>query len=152
MADNEVFEVSRRLRTILGWFFAVLGLSSLGLLFVEWSPRLLIAALVLPAIGAQLVLSARNVKEIIVDEHSITFLPVGAEFSFSEAEKMHVPGWADRFDTPPDALGSIVLETRTERIRYVPGAILQLHNRCRLNLYGCDGNRMLRELRRRISE
>ncbi|MEP3333715.1 hypothetical protein [Sedimentitalea sp.] len=152
MANQEVFQASRRLTMVTGLLLAVLGSLGFGLLFFEWSTRLLIAAIGLLALGALLLLSARNVSRIIVDDQSIKFLPVGAEFHFSEMQRMHVPSWADRLDTPPNALGSLTIDTNTEKFRFVPGAIIQWRNRCKLNFQGCDGNRMLSVLRRHVPE
>lgn len=152
MITEESFEVSRGLTNILGWFFIFLGFCGITFLFLERSPRLFLPALLMFVFGYQMLLSSRNVKKIIVDECSIRFLPIGEEFRFSEAKKLYVPSWADRFDTPPNVLGALTIETSTTKARYVPGAILHWKNRCRLSFYGCDGNRMLATLRQYVEE
>lgn len=145
-------DVSRRLPKAFGWFLIFLSVVSVFAFGSDEIPILLLSIFFLTVFGVQCILSARNVEKIIVGKSSLTFLPVGAELSYSEIERVIVPSWADRFDTPPDALGALVFETNTERVRYVPGAILQWKNGCRINCSGSDGNKMLAAIRKHIAE
>ena len=151
VADNEVFLVSRKITGRLGWALVFAGSVCLLLFLSDLSIAPLIASLVLIALGVKQILSSRNVNKIVVGNSSITFLPVGAELHFSEIERMIVPVWADRADTPPNALSLLVFHTNTETLRYVPGALAQWKHRARINFHGCDGTRMLKALRGRVS-
>lgn len=152
MANKETIEVSRKLMNAVGWTCVLFGLFGLGFVFAAPSASALIGALIVLLFGALFVLSARNVKRIVVDQDSIQFLPVGEKLAFSEIERMVVPDWADRIDTPPNAVGFVTFETNTNKARYVPGAILQWNGRCRVNFVGSDGNRMVATLRKHLPE
>jgi len=152
VTEDVVIVVSRRIRRILGWSLIFIGIAGAVVFFSEGSPKLLFAAFVLLSLGVHCIISSRTVNKIVVGNSSIKFLPVGAELHFSEIERMFVPGWADRFDTPPSALATLTFETNTDKTRYVPGAILQWKNRCQINFHGGDGNKMLKALRRHIPE
>ena len=152
---EHVFPVRRRLLSLLGWFMVSLGAFTL-LVVGLWTQALsrgdFLASLVAVLFGVFCIRSVRNVREIKVDDQRIRFLPVAADLHFSEIERIEVPGWADRHDTPPNTIGSIALDTNTTRTRLVPGAIAQWNNGCRIYTYGCDADRLLSLLRQYIPD
>lgn len=152
MADNETIAVSRRFMGSLGWVSLLMGAASSGIFFSEPSGRALFSSIILLVIGLQFVLSARNVRQIVIDKNAMTFLPVGAQLCFSDIDRMIIPDWADRFDTPPNAVGSVTFETNTATTRYVPGAILQWKGGCRINFAGSDGIQVVAALRKHHHE
>lgn len=152
LPEGIVIEVSRKITNALGWFLIFLGAVSIIALISEGSPSYILGTFFLPTFGFLCVLSARNVKKIVVGKDAMKFFPVGAELRYSEIERMIVPSWADRFDTPPSALSFLTFVTNTENVRYVPGAILQGKHSARINFHGSDGNEVLAALRERVPE
>lgn len=157
MADEteHIFPVRRRLVSALGWFMACSGAISL-LVFGLWIQNLshweVLKSLIAVMIGVYLIRTVWNVSEIRVDDQRVRFLPVGTELLFSEIKQIEVPGWADRSDAPRNIIGSIVMVTKTNTTRLVPGAIVQWKNGCRIYTYGCDSDRLLSLLRQRLPE
>ena len=122
------------------------------LLLAEPSARHFFVGAALIAWGWYLIRAARNVREIIINDRSIRFLPVDVELEFSEVVRLHVPSWADRWDNPPGLLRILQMETNTERFRWVPGAIMQGKYMCRISVNVGDDKRLLSTLRKYLPE
>ncbi len=152
---EHVFPVRQRLVSLLGWSAISLGAFTplvVGLTTQNLSPGDLLTSLMAVLVGLFCIRAVWNVREIRVDNQRIRFLPIGTELSFSEIEKIEVPGWADRHDNPPNSIGRIAMDTNTNTSRLVPGAIAQWKNGCQIYTYGCDSDRLLSLLRQRIPE
>jgi hypothetical protein len=143
--NGHVFPVRRRAMAGLGWFFVVIGAGT-GIVLItaqHIDATIIMATLAAPILGAFFILSARNVREIRIDDHHIRFLPVGASLSLNEVAGIKPPA---RGDAP----AYIALDTKIKRSRYVPGAILQWDGGCKLNIVGSNGDAVLSALRQRI--
>ena len=151
-APTETLSVDRRWPRLLGWVF--FGMAIPGLLTALFDPSfaLALSALAALAFAWTFLQGARNVTEIVVTPDRIRFLPVGADLSFAEVTRMKVPSWADRWDTPHTALVSLELETTTDTLRWVPGAILQWNRGRRINIGGSEALHLLAALRRHLPE
>lgn len=152
---KEVFPVFRTGRKSLGYVLGLLTLLGLVAHVLQSEPatlKMAFSLLGLALASVILVKSARNVRQIRVETRAIRFLPVGVELQFTDIDSMRVPSWADRHDTPPNALGRIEITLKTEQCRYVPGAVLLWGNKGQLNISGSDGNAVLRALRQKLRE
>ena len=151
-AVEEVFPVRRQLLHGIALCIIAVGiLGGIASLFdgETWTAG---AALMCVGFGAYWRLAVRNVREIRVDQQAILFLPVGFELSFKDIESLEVPGWADRHDNPPNLHTQLVLKTRSTSWRLVPGAAAQVDRTCRLDIRGCETDRLFELVRSRVPE
>lgn len=151
-ALHEEFQVKTRLRALLGWALIFLGALGLIILTIDFSPKMLFINLIIVAIGIYFIRATRNVTKIVVSNRTIKFLPVGAKISFSEVERLEVPSWADRWDTPAGSVGSLRLKMKADKVCWVPGAFVQGDGFCRINTSVHDDQRLISTLRKYLAE
>ncbi|MFU1478792.1 hypothetical protein ACM25N_14240 [Roseovarius sp. C7] len=141
------FPVKRRVMVVLGAFLIVIAAASLLLMTLSsdviTDRPLILAAPVLGLYGASLILAFRNVREIRVTDQQIQFLPVGEILALDEI--VTIP-----LQAPDSAPAKIRLVLRSDRRRYVPGALRQWGHACALNTVGCDSNALLAALKARL--
>ena len=140
---GHVFPVKRRAMAGLGWFFALLPVAG-ALVPAQTMGFTEIACFLLsPAIALFLLISARNVREIRIDDHQISFLPVGASLRFNAVSAIRQPASG----IPPS---HIDLSMKAAPNRYIPGTLLQWNGLCRLNITGSNADAVLSALRQRL--
>ena len=132
---KDAFQVRTRKLYILASMFIGLGGPALGLMILsDFQPAVFCSATALMLLGSYFIWAARNVREIVVDDNAITFLPAEARLAFSDIKTIHIPSWARRWDKLPNTIGAIRLETKSDHYTWVPGAFVQLGGHCRLTL------------------
>ncbi|MEJ6401365.1 hypothetical protein [Yoonia sp. 2307UL14-13] len=151
-AENHVFDVRRNLPKYTGWAFLALAFASVPFLVADPATAPIFGIVVAILLGLTFVLSARNVKQITVTQDGITFHPCNAQVRFGDVKKMHVPDWADRFDTAPISLASLTFEMQTKSWSFVPGAVFRGSDYCRINIYGCESLKFMNVLRQYVPE
>ena len=142
--EQSVFPVQRRGFLWLGYFSVVLGVAALALIWVQKITEVgtLLATPFCLFAGVFLILWARNVREIHVDDHQIQFLPVGVCVKLDEVIAIKAP--------QGDAPTHIELTTKTTGHRYVPGVLLAWDGVCKLTLVGSNGDAVLSALHQRL--
>lgn len=96
-------------------------------------------------IGVTFLLAQRNVREILIGEQQITFLPRGDTIDLKDITLLSLPPQGEE-------ISLVQLTLRSSRYRFIPGVLSQWRHTCWISISGSDKSALTETLRNRLLE